>query len=167
MQRTDITQYPMVTIQPYIRNADSDSDACTTDYYYVKEEIIGIYTTRDGTKTYHITIPKGYIFDGASIPKIFWSLIGVTPFSSKVVSGAAFHDMCYNPLAMTRKEADQMIIDICKAHGLGSVKQGLIRMGLFLGGWVSYYFTGSFSSAKLKDLTLDQRRKITDFVKKG
>jgi hypothetical protein len=38
-----------------------------------------------------ITIPKGFTWDGATIPKIFWRLIG-TPFDPKFLTASLIHD---------------------------------------------------------------------------
>ena len=36
------------------------------------------------------TVPEGYAWDGASIPRVFWRI--VTPFSPKVITAALEHD---------------------------------------------------------------------------
>lgn len=40
-----------------------------------------------------LTIPQGYITDGASIPKPFWSLIG-SPYLPEFIAAAIVHDFC-------------------------------------------------------------------------
>lgn len=40
-----------------------------------------------------ITIPKGFVTDGASIPKAVWSIIG-HPFMPRFVEAAVVHDFC-------------------------------------------------------------------------
>lgn len=45
----------------------------------------------DGTFT---VVPKGFITDGASIPKAFWSIIG-GPLSRPYLYAAIVHDFCY------------------------------------------------------------------------
>ena len=47
-------------------------------------------------KTYKFTIPKGYCYDGASIPKIFWRIIGSNT-DNKFLVPALVHDvLCEN-----------------------------------------------------------------------
>ena len=47
-------------------------------------------TTVDGI-THTVTLPAGYIFDGASIPRLVWSVIG-HPFDPSFIVAAAVHD---------------------------------------------------------------------------
>lgn len=61
-----------------------------------------------GNRTIDLTVPKGFVFDGASIPRIAWSIIG-GPFGP-YADAAALHDCAYrmSDIAMTRLEADRM-----------------------------------------------------------
>ena len=47
-------------------------------------------------KVYNFAVPKGYCYDGASIPRIFWRLIGANTDNSFLIP-ALIHDvMCEN-----------------------------------------------------------------------
>lgn len=47
-------------------------------------------------KSYGFTIPKGYCYDGASIPRMFWRLIGA-PTDNEFLIPALIHDvLCEN-----------------------------------------------------------------------
>lgn len=52
-----------------------------------------------------ITVPAGFITDGASIPKMFWSVL--SPFGD-YFAAAVVHDYLYSPRneTYTRKESD-------------------------------------------------------------
>jgi len=41
-----------------------------------------------------ICVPAGYRYDGASIPRFAWSLIGLSPFGP-IIGPATIHDWCY------------------------------------------------------------------------
>ena len=41
-----------------------------------------------------ITVPAGFIYDGASIPRPCWSLIGLSPFG-RILGAATVHDWLY------------------------------------------------------------------------
>lgn len=91
----------------------------------------------DGSK-YKITIPKGYIFDGASVPRFCWSLTGLIP--TGIHMGAALvHDYsyqrrgrlirselekeidgkwCYVSAVWDRKQCDDMFSFIMEAGGV-------------------------------------------------
>ena len=65
------------------------------------QEIPGIpYTAQD----WQIVIPAGFIFDGASIPRIFWTLTGILP-SGVHLGATAVHDYGYQRMGrMIRDE---------------------------------------------------------------
>ena len=83
-----------------------------------------------------ITIPAGYVFNGASIPRLFWSIVGVAEFGP-MDGPAAVHDYIYErkgnlgviweyhdgkdwkPMArkMKRKEADRLMKRIMEDSG--------------------------------------------------
>lgn len=47
-------------------------------------------------KTYNFTIPKGYCYDGASIPRLFWRVVGSNT-DNKFLIAALVHDvLCEN-----------------------------------------------------------------------
>lgn len=48
------------------------------------------------SKKYHFTIPKGYCYDGASVPRLFWRVIGSNT-DNKFLIAALIHDvLCEN-----------------------------------------------------------------------
>lgn len=82
-------------------------------------ELTKAYTFKVNEKSY--TIPKGYVFDGASIPKPLRILFSPTGI---LLTGALIHDHLYEynelpttsvvaeSVTFTRKEADQLFRDI-------------------------------------------------------
>ncbi len=54
-----------------------------------------------------IEIKKGFIYDGASIPSVFWSLIG-SPFTGEYTRPALIHDALYCTHYYTKDETDTM-----------------------------------------------------------
>lgn len=62
-----------------------------------------------GTKE---TLPKGFLTDGASIPRILWRVCG-HPMATKRIIPAIVHDAIYagTILGFTRKEADEIFRD--------------------------------------------------------
>lgn len=45
---------------------------------------------------YSFMIPKGYLFDGASIPRVFWRLIGANTDNSFLIAAMVHDFMCEN-----------------------------------------------------------------------
>ena len=56
------------------------------------------------------TVPIGFITDGASIPKIFWSFIG-SPFTGLYRRAALIHDYLYATQTTTRVYADRVFLE--------------------------------------------------------
>ena len=65
-----------------------------------------------------VTIPKGFLTDGASIPRILWRVCG-HPMSTKRISVAVVHDAIYSGelKGYTRKEADTIYRDALIEQG--------------------------------------------------
>lgn len=64
-----------------------------------------------------ITVPAGFVTDGASIPRILWRVCG-HPMSTKRLPAAVLHDWLYYSITdFTRAEADQ------------AYRDGLINLG--------------------------------------
>lgn len=68
------------------------------------------------------TIPKGYLTDGASIPRIFWSLY--PPYRSEYFSACVIHDylcsraMHAESIKTAYKRADLVLYEAMKALGV-------------------------------------------------
>lgn len=64
------------------------------------------------------TVPRGFIFDGASIPRVFWTTTG-SPFTPKFVLPGLVHDFFYRTHKVTRQTADKHFKDLLLAQGVG------------------------------------------------
>ena len=82
---------------------------------------------------YEITVYKGFIFDGASIPKLFRGLIG-SPFTGKYTVAALVHDALYASEALERQEADEIFLDLMKEYGVGYLKRYTMYWAVRAGG---------------------------------
>lgn len=101
-----------------------------------------------------IFVPKNFITDGASCPKILWSLCA--PMSGPQAEAAVLHDYLYSkdcPLQYSRKEADDIFYDAMISNGTGMLRAYLIYKGVRIGGGSS--FKAIYSIEKLKDLKED------------
>ena len=86
---------------------------------------------------YHTTIPARTIFDGASIPRIFWRLIG-SPFTGRYRGPALPHDFFYETGSVSRKEADRMFLADMKDSGVSLWKRQTIYWVVRVVGWVPW-----------------------------
>ena len=71
---------------------------------------------------YHITVKKDFDFDAASIPQIFWSLIG-SPFTGNYTVPALTHDALYASERLERKLCDNIFLDLMKQYEVGYFKR--------------------------------------------
>lgn len=78
-----------------------------------------------------LRIKQGYIYDGASIHRSLWWILG-SPFE---FSYAIVHDILYQAELLTRAEADWEFIEILKLKGIGWFKRNAMWIGLRAGGW--------------------------------
>ena len=96
-----------------------------------------------------ITIPRGFVWDLASIPRIFWIVKGFAPMELSTAA-PLLHDFLYvweglppadsvNPYrAYSRSEADRLFRLIMKAEGVGRARRTLAWLAVRLGGYFSW-----------------------------
>ena len=83
-------------------------------------------------KCYGYTVPKGFVTNGANIPRIFWSLF--PPNSPEYLSAVVLHDyMCVKIGVFTYKEADEMFYRVMLDIGVSKWKADLFYF------WVKWY----------------------------
>ena len=86
-----------------------------------------------------IEVPAGFIFDGASIPRAAWTLLGVTPFDGRIIHAAVIHDWLYSTRQRSRKTSDKIFKRIMKKEKLiGPTKRFLIYHSVRAGGGRAY-----------------------------
>ncbi len=82
-----------------------------------------------------IEVPIGFVTDGASVPKIFWSIFDPT---GPYLKAAVIHDYLYNTKMFSRKMCDDLFLEAMKASGVGFFTRQTIYRAVRLGGWVAY-----------------------------
>jgi hypothetical protein len=82
-------------------------------------------------------IPAGFVTDGASIPRFLWRIID-HPFQSDYIEVYVEHDYDYVVGKISRKEADQKMLDGLKAKGMGYFKRHMVYWGVRLFGGLYY-----------------------------
>jgi len=96
-----------------------------------------VYKATTKTEVIHINVKEGFVYDSASIPRIFWSLIG-SPFSGKYRLAAAVHDALYATNYVSRKKADDMFYNIMRADGVSLWKASLMYTAVLASGGLFY-----------------------------
>ncbi len=109
------------------------------------------------TKKYNITVLEGFDFDGASIPRVFWSVIGC-PFGGLHMVGAFIHDALYASNALSKEECDNVFYELMLANGVDErVAKTMYRA-------VSMFGHGAYSDTGTKE-ELRKYKKIVKAVK--
>ena len=87
-----------------------------------------------------ITVPAGFPTDGASVPRMFWSVF--QPFGS-YFPAAVVHDYLYSCrsvwLKIDRKTADLIFLEAMHNLGIGWLTRGTIYQAVRLGGWAAFH----------------------------
>lgn len=88
-----------------------------------------------------VHIPKGYVFDGASIPRSMWSVIG-SPFEPRLMKAACVHDWycehtshCYESRAI----GDSVFFKLLAEAGVSPWRRRIMFVGVRLN---SFWFYG-------------------------
>lgn len=63
---------------------------------------------------YHVDVPKDYLFDGASIPRPFWTLPGFAPIGLQLWAALCHDWLCDHPDALDREIADAVFSALLK-----------------------------------------------------
>ncbi len=95
-------------------------------------------------------IRAGFIHDGASVPRLAWTLSGLRP-DGLLRAAALLHDALYQHCGelprswvfpgktkFTRAEADRIFHDVMQAAGVGWWKRKVAYRGVRIGGWISW-----------------------------
>ena len=114
----------------FVAYAGSASLMLEKDYWYLKNALKVDITL--GDDLYEVNIPRGYLTDGASVPRILWSICPKWDKSHKAV---ILHDyLCeYRiatingvPTQISREEADKIFLFALKYEGLTKLKYSLM-----------------------------------------
>jgi hypothetical protein len=81
-----------------------------TDTYELAEDLE--FSFRDDV----YVVPKGFKTDGASVPRVFWSL-SMTPFDPRVIRAAVIHDYIYSSHCIEREDGDRLFRKILLEDG--------------------------------------------------
>jgi hypothetical protein len=80
-----------------------------------------------------VFVPAGFLTDGASIPRAFWSLFSPV---GKCFGAAIIHDYLYSPgnTSRTRLEADRIFLQAMTDSGVGWMTRQTIYRAIRIGG---------------------------------
>lgn len=117
-----------------IRYSHKASDIFDKDYYYTTEPFT--YHIDEYPSNKIVTVPIGFLTDGASIPRAFW--FWASPIGRHAQS-AILHDfLCEyltiqvdgHPVSITRKEADKIFKESLQVLGVSNAKAQAMYLGV-------------------------------------
>jgi hypothetical protein len=87
-----------------------------------------------------ITVPTGFVTDGASIPKVFWPILGP---QGQWFYAAIIHDFLYSKASnshfkVTRWEADEIFLEAMTSLKVPWVKRVAIYQAVRMFGWTAF-----------------------------
>jgi hypothetical protein len=84
-----------------------------------------------------ITVPVGFMTDGASVPRIFWNVL--SPFGD-YFSAAVIHDFLYSPhnRRFDRRTCDRIFLAAMIDAGVPFIRRRVIYRAVRLGGWAAF-----------------------------
>ncbi len=138
----------------------------TTGRWYALQDDFALTWLEDGA-FFSLTVPKGFRSDGASVPRLLWSVIGLTP-DGPIRAGALLHDFIYryggempagsfrvyvrgewaaSAQPITRRRADWILRHFAQAAGISPRRALLVWTGVRVGGWWSWKGTQTAGGA--------------------
>lgn len=80
-----------------------------------------------------VTAKAGFVFDGASIPKFFWRVVG-HPFSYKLLRSAVIHDIIYATEYFSRSYCDDLFEEMLDYAGVSEIVEHSMYFAVRVGG---------------------------------
>jgi uncharacterized protein DUF1353 len=106
-------------------------DKCRRERREVKLLEDVTYTLPGGRQ---ILIKKGFIFDGASIPRFFWRIIG-HPLDHEFIRAVLLHDGLYAAELLPQKEDDLAFLEFMQYYDdIGWLKRNAMHKAVRIGG---------------------------------
>lgn len=117
---------PQIGVRYILPSMDKEEKKSVKKYPFVNKIALFVFIEdKRKSKTYSFTIPKGYCFDGASVPRFFWRVIGSNT-DNKFLVAAMIHDyMCENHSCIGNDRALSTIVfnSLLEVSGVGKFKR--------------------------------------------
>ena len=123
-------EMPNVAVRYVTPTSTKDEIKSIKKYPFINKEKLNVAIfDREKMKSYKFTIPKGYCFDGASIPRIFWRLIGPNTDNNFLIPALIHDALCENHshLDYDRALSTNIFNALLYASGVGNFKRFLMK----------------------------------------
>ncbi len=82
-----------------------------------------------------IVVPKGFVTDFASVPRLFWAFI---PPDGSYTAAAVVHDYLYHTQERSRKESDLIFLEAMEVLGVVWWKRKVMYRSVRMFGWIPW-----------------------------
>ena len=120
---------PMIGIRYILPSMSKDEKKSVKKYPFMnKTALLTIIKDKINSKHYTFTIPKSYCFDGASVPRFFWRIIGSNTDNKFLVSAMVHDYMCeHHECIDSNRALSTLIFDsLLKVSEVGNFKRFLM-----------------------------------------
>lgn len=134
---------PRVGIRYISPNTNSENKKSIKKYPFINKKPLKVkLIDYQKNKSYYFVIPKGYCFDGATVPRFFWRVIGSNT-DNKFLIAALIHDViCENHsyVENDRKFSTQVFSALLESSEVPTFKRFLMKNSVdifqkFFCGW--------------------------------
>ena len=123
-------EVPSICIRYILPSMNKDEKKSVKKYPFMNKRLLKVYVKDKRKNTeYDFEIPKGYCFDGASVPRFFWRIIGANT-DNKFLVAAMVHDyMCENHTCVGNDRVLSTLIfdSLLKTSEVGNFKRFLMK----------------------------------------
>lgn len=97
--------------------------------FICKTELKMELTDKKKEKCYKFTIPKGYCYDGASIPRIFWRVVGSNTDNHFLIAALVHDVLCenHNYVDNDRSFSTNVFNALLKSSDVGAVRRFFMK----------------------------------------
>ncbi len=124
------SENPHISIRYYIPSMTEDERKSIEKYPFINKKNLQVrLVDYKKDKTYNFQIPKGYCYDGASIPRLFWRIIG-SKTDNRFLIPALIHDiLCENHsfIENDRKFSTEVFNALLEASEVNVFKRFLMK----------------------------------------
>lgn len=121
---------PSVAVRYYIPSMTAEEKRSVEKYPFIcKRDLEVCLKDFRKNKQYRFRIPKGYCYDGASIPRLFWRIIGSST-DNRFLVPALIHDiLCehHNYINNDRSFSTNVFNALLEGSGTGSFKRFMMK----------------------------------------
>ena len=124
------SENPHISIRYYIPSMTEEERKSIERYPFINKKNLQVrLVDYKKDKTYNFEIPKGYCYDGASIPRLFWRIIGSNT-DNRFLIPALIHDiLCENHSIIDndRKFSTEVFNALLEASEVNAFKRFLMK----------------------------------------